>query len=191
MNNAISDSNEQPQDAQTVEVNGEMVSIEEIKNSYMRQSDYTRKTQELAQERKELEALRAQQLQAEGGSGDAGDDELQRAVKVLKDNGFVTKQELENENRMKNLFKTVPELKSQRKAIEELARVHGKAPEDVVHEYGFMDRAKLEEAKSRMDVVGSPSPMAKSESVSILGANSKQFAQWKAVNVKDGDGMWS
>ena len=36
-----------------IEVNGEMLTLEEVKRGYMRQSDYTKKTQELSEQRKE------------------------------------------------------------------------------------------------------------------------------------------
>lgn len=43
----------------TVEINGEQVSIDELKAGYFRQKDYTQKTQELAAERKRIEELQA------------------------------------------------------------------------------------------------------------------------------------
>jgi hypothetical protein len=48
-------------DAYTVKVDGseEQVSLEELRDGYQRQSDYTRKTQELASERKRLEQAEA------------------------------------------------------------------------------------------------------------------------------------
>ncbi len=39
----------------TVEIDGKEVTIEELKNGYLRQADYTRKTQQLANQRRELE----------------------------------------------------------------------------------------------------------------------------------------
>lgn len=39
----------------TVEIDGKEVTIEELKNGYLRQSDYTRKTQEVSRKRKEVE----------------------------------------------------------------------------------------------------------------------------------------
>lgn len=39
----------------TVEIDGKEVTIEELKNGYLRQADYTRKTQQLANQRKEVE----------------------------------------------------------------------------------------------------------------------------------------
>ncbi len=47
----------EPQDDVFVTVNGEKVAVSELKNGYLRQSDYTRKTQEVAETRKNLEAL--------------------------------------------------------------------------------------------------------------------------------------
>lgn len=43
--------------AQTVEVNGEKISLDELKAGYLRQSDYTRKTQDLARQRTATAAL--------------------------------------------------------------------------------------------------------------------------------------
>ena len=45
--------------SQTVEVEGEEITVEELKRGHLRQRDYTRKTQELAETRKELEAQNA------------------------------------------------------------------------------------------------------------------------------------
>jgi hypothetical protein len=48
---------DQPLDVEslTIEVNGEMKTINDLKEGYMRQADYTRKTQELATQRDELD----------------------------------------------------------------------------------------------------------------------------------------
>lgn len=56
----------QPQnDMQTVRVDGQdvQVSMDEMRNGYMRQADYTRKTQELAQQRQQLEQQRQMMMQ--------------------------------------------------------------------------------------------------------------------------------
>lgn len=47
----------------TVEVDGEETTVEELRNGYLRQKDYTRKTQELAESRKEIERERAEYAQ--------------------------------------------------------------------------------------------------------------------------------
>lgn len=42
-----------------LELNGQQVTLDEVEKGYLRQSDYTKKTQELATQRKEMEALQA------------------------------------------------------------------------------------------------------------------------------------
>lgn len=66
---AYADEDEEPEgspDRYTVKVNGEEieVSLDELRNGYSRQSDYTRKSQELADRRKAVEALE-QEITAE------------------------------------------------------------------------------------------------------------------------------
>lgn len=52
--------NEQPNDVDSfvVDIDGEQVAISELRNGYLRQKDYTQKTQELAKERAELDKAR-------------------------------------------------------------------------------------------------------------------------------------
>ena len=47
----------------TIEIDGEKLSVDEVKSGYLRQSDYTRKTAELAQERESLGQIKQQQVQ--------------------------------------------------------------------------------------------------------------------------------
>lgn len=47
----------EPTDDVTVTVNGEQIALSDLKSSYMRQADYTRKTQELSNQRRDLEAM--------------------------------------------------------------------------------------------------------------------------------------
>ena len=66
----------------TVKVDGleEQVSLEELRDGYQRQSDYTRKTQELASERKRLEQAEAivGERVAQGVAGEAQDRKLEQ-----------------------------------------------------------------------------------------------------------------
>lgn len=170
-NNANGDSIEQPQDTQVFEVNGEQVTIDELQKGYMRQSDYTRKTQELAQQRT--------QVQEPVGSGNGEVDEATQAIKFIKENGFLTEQDLIERNRRDRLFNSNPELAEKRKVIEDLAKAKGKAPEDVIVEYGFMDDAKLAAAKSRSSVMGMPTPKETPTKKSISEMNSTEYAEFK------------
>lgn len=49
----------EPEDDVTVTVNGEKIALSDLKAGYMRQADYSRKTQEVATKRRDLEALSA------------------------------------------------------------------------------------------------------------------------------------
>lgn len=49
----------EPEDDVTVTVNGEKIPLKDLKAGYMRTQDYTRKTQEVAQRRRDLEAMTA------------------------------------------------------------------------------------------------------------------------------------
>lgn len=49
----------EPEDDVTVTINGEKVALSDLKAGYMRQADYSRKTQEVANRRRDLEALSA------------------------------------------------------------------------------------------------------------------------------------
>ena len=50
------------QQSNYVEIDGQQVDLEEVKKGYMRQSDYTKKTQELARER---ESIKTQSYQTQ------------------------------------------------------------------------------------------------------------------------------
>jgi len=88
-----------------------------LKAGYLRQSDYTRKTQELAEKRKELEAIKP---------SDMTDDEKQM-LEWIKSKGFVSKDELEKttfqqvqELEFREIISNAPHLKSQEQAIRKL-----------------------------------------------------------------------
>ena len=67
-----------------VEVNGEMVDLDELKKGYMRQSDYTRKTQQLAQAKsKSLDEIK-----------ESNPDLYEQVVKPLQEAGIATKTEM-------------------------------------------------------------------------------------------------
>jgi hypothetical protein len=71
----------------TYEIDGEKITIDQIKEwkqNGLRQSDYTKKTQELAQQRKELEALGTEIPEREGSS------ELERLERIERE--LVTRQ---------------------------------------------------------------------------------------------------
>jgi hypothetical protein len=104
----IDTSEDQPQ-KELYEVNGEQLSIEELRKGYMRQSDYTKKTQEIASKRKELTK------------------EEQDAKNFLDEQGYMTKIDLETmketireDQQLSTIMDNSPDLKKHEKAIKDL-----------------------------------------------------------------------
>lgn len=62
--------NPEPKDDVTVTVNGEQIALSDLKAGYMRQADYSRKTQEVANGRRDLEAMTARVNQTVGAIAD-------------------------------------------------------------------------------------------------------------------------
>ena len=132
---------EQPDDTrQSIEIDGQEVSIDELKKGYLRQSDYTRKTQELSRLKQENSLT----------------DEERAAVDFLKNSGFATKDDLENwskvqvqEQTVKQIMDSNPDLKPYEQAIKDLSKAHGIAPEDVIEKYGFKSKDKLSRARAQ------------------------------------------
>lgn len=141
----ISTTVEQPVEVE-LELDWEVVKLplDEIKKGYLRQSDYTRKTQMLAEERKRLDELKQKQEP----------DEVVQAREFLKQENVVTKDDLENfykqqqyEIWFNDLLKVSPELKKHEEAIRALQRSTGWAYEDVIVKYGFSSSDKVAKAK--------------------------------------------
>jgi hypothetical protein len=80
------------------------ITEDELVNGYLRQSDYTRKTQELAEERKMLDA-KASQAKDAGFKGDSNDDEA--VEEYLKSKGYAKADDVSRlvEEKLKGLTK--------------------------------------------------------------------------------------
>lgn len=132
------------------------VTEDELINGYMRQSDYTRKTQELAEERKQLQWQVTRQ--------DTSDDEDANVEAYLQSKGYAKADQVEklvnerlqgiaksqqDEETLRKLIIENPELKQYEWAIREIAKNDNSALEDIVVKYGFSTHDKLSEAKKR------------------------------------------
>lgn len=132
------------------------VTEDELINGYMRQSDYTRKTQELAEERKQLQWQVTRQ--------DTSDDEDANVEAYLQSKGYAKADQVEklvnerlqgiaksqqDEETLRKLIVENPELKQYEWAIREIAKNDNSALEDIVVKYGFSTHDKLSEAKKR------------------------------------------
>ena len=94
----------------------------------MRQSDYTRKTQELAREKKENSLT----------------EEERNYIEFLKNNKFVTVDDLENikkeqesNAKLEDLMSGNPSLKQFESAIKAIGKQSDMAWEDIIVKYGF------------------------------------------------------
>lgn len=147
------------------DVNGEpilqTVTEDELVNGYLRQSDYTRKTQELAKE-KEMLSKDAIKAQGQGYEWDPSDDEAVDAYLknkwyakaddleklVEKKLQWLTKQQ-QDEQKISSLISSNPDLKQFEWAIRKIAATDDSAIEDIVVKYGFTNHDKLSIAKQR------------------------------------------
>ena len=115
------------------------VTEDELINGYMRQADYTRKTQELAEERK--------QLQWQTQRADTTDDEDANVEAYLQSKGYAKADQVnqlvnerlqaiqknqQDEETLRKLIVENPELKQYEWAIREIAKNDNSALEDIV-----------------------------------------------------------
>lgn len=172
--------NNQEQNTQQIEINWEMVDIEELKKGYLRQSDYTKKAQELAREREKINKKPESEL---------NEDEL--AEKFLQDKGYVKKSDIQAEidarlakerdaYYLDKLIENNPLLKQHEVAIRKIAEVDDSAIDDIIVKYNFLSSDKLNKAKQR-DIVWGNNQEEKSIDISNMTSE-----QWEAYKAK----MW-
>ena len=144
-----------------VDANGnpimQQVDEKELVDGYLRQSDYTRKTQEIADEKKKL---------AGNWEGWAWATEVEEVKQFLNEAGFVTKDQLDeyikglkkeqsDASSIENVIASNTDLKQFEWAIRQIAKTDNSAIEDIVVKYGFSTHDKLAKAKaSRWDLIG-------------------------------------
>lgn len=172
-----------------IEIDGEKLTpqqIKEYKEGYMRTQDYTKKTQELAEERRKLSRNESSQKE------DELDPDVKSAVEVLKKAGVVTQEDLaqikayeEDQKQFKKLLKRHPELKAHERALVQIGKTDNRAWEDIVSDYGFISRDKLAKAKESKPVVGQKNVTPKQEK-SISEMSSAEYALWKKKNLGSG-----
>jgi len=188
---------EQPKsDSQQIEINGEMVDLDELKAGYLRQSDYTKKTQELADEKRLL--ARAKDYTPSKQVEES--DDIKKAKEQLKALGVVTKDELdafqkkveaqsEDKQRLEALIAANPHLKDKRSAIETIGQVDKAAWEDIIVKYGFEQKDKLSKAKA-FNLVGESTPKRKPGTKSLSEMSDTEYLEWKKQNNVTGKTSW-
>lgn len=120
----------------------EELTLEELKKWYMRQSDYTRKTQELSR------AKNQERQQDSDPDMDALDSYIdQKFEKLKQEKWLLTRDEVETEKRFADLIDANPDLRKHEKAIKKIAETENLAFEDVIYQYWFSQPDKLQKAK--------------------------------------------
>jgi len=169
--------NSQAQNTQQIEINWEMVDIDELKKGYLRQSDYTKKAQELAREKEKLNQKPEWEL---------NEDEL--AEKFLQDKGYVKKSDIQAEidarlakerdtYYLDKLIENNPTLKQHEVAIKKIAEVDDSAIDDIIVKYNFLSSDKLNKAKQRDIVWGN---REEEKAIDISNMTSEQWDAYKA-----------
>lgn len=169
----ISTETEQPV---MVEIDWQQVALDELKKGYLRQSDYTKKTQEIADLRKKMETP-------------DDDDPVRAADSFLQERGYLTKSQLkeeqdvfarklQEEREFEKLLEFYPQLKDQQEAIKAIARSDNSALEDIVVKYKFLSSDKLKKAKERPIVWSSGRD--ESKPIDIDSMTREQYAKFKA-----------
>lgn len=163
----------------------EKVKLAELKSGYLRQSDYTRKSQELAKQREEIQSKQADATTP---------DELQAVETLRKKYGFVTREELElqaqqmaESQKLSQLIDSNPDLKQYEWAIKEIGKSTNMAYEDIIVKYWFASKDKLEKARSsRWDVKWSLDKWPKQKSIREM--TTEEYMKWKKEHMNKGDG---
>lgn len=160
-----------------VEIDWQQIDLEELKKGYMRQSDYTKKTQELAQVKKQTQTDDYEE-----------DDWEKNAREFLKKEQVITKSDLENyfrersnEDQFAKLAEYEPSLKQHESVIKRIAQLDWLSVEEVIKQNNFLSSDKLERAKNARPIVwnaGIPDNKEKA----ILEMTSAEWAARKAKN---------
>lgn len=137
------------------------------------QSDYTRKAQELAEVKKQPESNIDEK---------ALDERFKSRWYVKQDDITTLKQQIEQENKFKELLTYNPELEQFSEAISTIAKAQNLAYEDVIEKYKFWSVDKLKKAKESK-LMGEKN--LDSKPLSVLDMTPEQFAEFKAKNAWD------
>lgn len=182
LSNLESADGDQVQDeVQTIEVNGEHIPLDELKKGYMRQADYTRKTQEIAEAKRTL----ARRPEHSTGGKEEPSEEVKKAISLLKQHGVVTKDDLEalqaqqqDANEFNDFISSNPDLVNYASAIKAIGATDNRSWQDIAISYGFTSKDKLAKAKASRPIIGNSVP-TEPKTRSITELSDAEFAEWE------------
>lgn len=178
-------SNGQDSGEQLINVNWEMIPLSELTQGYMRTQDYTKKTQELAAERKNLERNGVDTWRNDPGKTD--DDSEKQLEWRMRQKWFATQEDLmrlqqkqEQDRRFSELLDYNPSLRPFEKAIRDISESKGIAPEDVAEQYGFAKKDQLIDASRSRGLVGDNGQQTWKKPKSIRDLSGDDYQKWIA-----------
>lgn len=190
---------EQPKDSpedELVVIDNESVRLSELKQGYLRNKDYTQKTQEVAEMKKELEGKARELARADKpqlSTSEETDPEIAKAINLLKEHGMATKDDLQalearqlDDKKLTKLIETNPDLKKHEQALRVIGKTDNRAWEDLVVKYGFKASDKLAKAKANVEIVGEPAAKTKEQSKKVKDLTTKEYGEWKKANLRSG-----
>lgn len=150
----VTKSDEASMQSQTFEVNWQQLTADKLLENYTKlQAEYTKSRQELSKTKKESELS----------------PEDKAAIDFIKNNWFVTKDELEKmsirasqEAKLWDIIASNPDLRPFESAIRELWKNWEMAYEDIIQKYGFKSKDKLAKAREQWDIKWGTEPKKKS-----------------------------
>ncbi len=156
-----------------IDVNGRELTPNELADEYKRlQGEFTRKSQKLSAFEK------AAQWEEEQPKEENGGDEIKNALNLLRENGVLTREDLEAEKKQEAFFTRNSELAERKNAITKLANADWISVEEAVVRYGFSTEEKLERARQR-DIVGTAQEKPQK---SVKEMTSEEWNKWKKEN---------
>lgn len=165
-------SDEATTQSQTYEVNWQTLTADKLVENYTKlQAEYTKARQEVSETKKNSELS----------------PEDKAAVDFIKNNWFVTKEDLDGlskkqsqEANLKEIIAANPDLQSFESAIKEIWKTSDMAYEDIIQKYGFKSKDKLARARSQWDIKWMPEKKDKSiaEMTPTEYAKHKQAMGW-------------
>lgn len=177
----------QPEE-QLIEVNGEKVPLSELQAGYMRQQDYTRKTQELAEKQRQL----ARMPNGDPAPSQELDPQAKAFIEALREKGqFMTKKDYqdylaaqEDDRKLAKILDENPHLKPFEKSIRAAGEKDPRAWEDILRdpEWGF-NRIKPTDKPVR-GVEGRAPSMAKDGPKSIEDMNESEWEAHKRKTLR-------
>lgn len=197
---------EQPkQESQTEKIklsSGEEVTREELEAGYMRSKDYTKKTQDLAEERRKLArgvepTSEKKPAPKKEKAEEEEEDESTIVRKRAAEYGLATKDDVdaavekrlakmqaeqEDKAKLDSLIEANPELKGKRKLLEQIGKTDTRAWEDIIkdQEYGLLPQGTKLEKAHQPGVMGERKAKEKSNGqVDFSKMTPKEFADWE------------